>query len=114
MSLLRDAGREGLLDEVYARCVASESLTDGEVVNHVKEIYDAFTYDEVTRRIAEMVTPEDCPCEVGVVYQTVEKLGEACPRNNGDWYFSGDFPTPGGVRTVNRAYMDWYVNRSKN
>ncbi len=114
VSLLRDTGRERLLDEVYARCVASEGLPDDRIVNHVKEIYDSFTYDEVTRRIAEMVTPEDCPCEVGVVYQTVEKLGEACPRNNGDWYFSGDFPTPGGVRTVNRAYMNWYNNRSKN
>ena len=110
VSLLRDTGREGLLDEVYARCVASQSQPDSEVVNHVKEVYDAFTYDQVTRRIAEMVTPDDCPCEVGVVYQTVEKLGEACPRNNGDWYFSGDFPTPGGVRTVNRAYMNWYEN----
>ncbi len=114
LSLLKDAGREGLLDEVYARCKGSESLPDAEVVNHVKEVYAPFAYDEVTRRIAEMVTPEDCTCPVGIVYQTVEKLSEACPRNNGDWYFSGDFPTPGGVRTVNRAYMRWYENRKQD
>jgi amidophosphoribosyltransferase len=108
VSLIRDAGREELLREVYDRCKASESLPDGEVVNHVKEVYAPFGYDAVTHRIAEMVTPDDCRCPVGVVYQTVEKLSEACPRNNGDWYFSGDYPTPGGMRMVNRAYMRWY------
>ncbi|MDR2911907.1 MAG: amidophosphoribosyltransferase [Alistipes sp.] len=113
VSLLRDAGRESLLDEVYAKCKASESAPDGELTNHVKEIYDGFDYEEVSRRIAEMVTPEDCGCEVGVVYQTVEKLAEACPANDGDWYFSGDYPTPGGVRTVNRAYSRWYEKSVK-
>ncbi len=111
LSLLKDAGRESLLDEVYARCKASENVPDSEVVNHVKEVYAPFTYDEITRRIARMVTPEDCGCEVGIVYQTVEKLSEACPGNNGDWYFSGDYPTPGGLRTVNRAYVKWYESR---
>ena len=111
LSLLKDAGRESLLDEVYARCKASESVPDSEVVNHVREVYEPFTYDEVTRRIASLVTPDDCGCEVGIVYQTVEKLSEACPRNNGDWYFSGDYPTPGGIRTVNRAYVKWYENK---
>ncbi len=110
VSLLRETGREGLLKEVYERCKASENLPAAEVENHVKEVYDAFSYDEVTHRIAEMVTPEDCPCEIGVVYQTVEKLSEACPANNGDWYFSGDFPTPGGMRFVNRAYIKWFEN----
>lgn len=111
VSLLRESGREGLLDEVYERCKASESLPADRVVNYVKEIYDGFTYDEITRRIALMVTPEDCPCEVGIVYQTVEKLSEACPQNNGDWYFSGDYPTPGGMRTVNRAFVRWYESQ---
>ena len=114
VSLIRDAGKEKLLDEVYARCKASESQPDSEITNHVKEVYAPFTYDEVTHRIAEMVTPEDCECTVGVVYQTVEKLSEACPRNNGDWYFSGDYPTPGGIRMVNRAYMKWYETIIKN
>lgn len=108
VSLLRDKGCEKLLDEVYARCKASEAIPGGEFVNHVKEIYAASTYDEVTARIAEMVTPDGCGCEVAVVYQTVEKLNEACPANNGDWYFSGDYPTPGGTRTVNRAFVSWY------
>ncbi len=111
ISLIEEAGREGLIDEVYAKCKASASLPDSEVENYVKEIYDGFTYDRVSRRIAGMVTPDDCGCEVGVVYQTVEKLREACPRNNGDWYFSGDYPTPGGIRTVNRSFVDWYEKR---
>ncbi len=114
LSLLKDSGNEKLLGEVYARCKASEKQPDAEVVNHVKEVYAPFTYDEVTRRIAEMVTPDDCECPVGIVYQTVEKLSEACPRNNGDWYFSGDFPTPGGRRSVNRAYIKWYETTIPN
>jgi amidophosphoribosyltransferase len=111
ISLISDSGREKLLDEVYAKCKASEALPDDRVINHVKEIYAPFTYDQVTRRIAEMVTPEDCGCPVGIVYQTVGKLSEACPGNNGDWYFSGDYPTPGGMRTVNQAYIRWYEKR---
>ncbi len=111
ISLLREEGRESLLDEVYRRCKASESLPDDAVTNHVKEVYAPFSYDRVTRRIAEMVTPDDCECPVAIVYQSVEKLSEACPRNNGDWFFSGDYPTPGGVRMVNRAYVRWYENR---
>jgi amidophosphoribosyltransferase len=108
VSLLRERGQEALLDKVYERCKASESLPDDQIVNHVKEIYEPFSYNEITRRIAEMVTPDDCRCEVAVVYQTVEKLGEACPGNNGDWYFSGNYPTAGGVRMVNKAYTKWY------
>jgi amidophosphoribosyltransferase len=110
VSLLRDSGRGQLLDQVYARCKASEALPDDQIENHVKEIYAPFAYDEVSRRIAEMVTPDDCGCKVGVVYQTVEKLGEAAPANNGDWYFSGNYPTPGGIRMVNRAFIKWYEN----
>jgi amidophosphoribosyltransferase len=110
ISLLRESGREAVIDRVYARCKASEALPDNEVTNCVKDIYAPFAYEEVSRRISEMVTPDDCGCEVGVVYQTVEKLVEATPNNNGDWYFSGDYPTPGGVRTVNRAFIKWYEN----
>ncbi len=102
ISLLRDSGKEALLKQVYEKCKTDPSK------NHVKEIYDAFGYEDVSRRIAEMVTPDDCDCEVGVVYQTIEKLIEACPGNNGDWYFSGDYPTPGGIRMVNNAYTKWY------
>jgi amidophosphoribosyltransferase len=108
VSLIVERGGERLLDDVYAKCKASLRQPETESVNHVKDIYAAATYDEVSRRIAEMVTPEGCECPVAVVYQTVEKLGEACPTNNGDWYFSGNYPTPGGVRVVNRSYVNWY------
>jgi amidophosphoribosyltransferase len=108
VSLIVDAGKESLIDEVYIKCKASLDGTADQSVNHVKEIYVASTYEQVSRRIAEMVTPEGCECPVAVVYQTVEKLGEACPTNNGDWYFSGNYPTRGGVRVVNRSYVNWY------
>ncbi len=113
VALLEQTGRWNLLTDVYLKCKASENAPDSELVNHVKEIYEAFSYDEVTRQIARMVTPDDCGCQVGVVYQTVEKLTEACPKNNGDWYFSGDYPTPGGKRVVNRAYINWYENEKE-
>jgi amidophosphoribosyltransferase len=108
IDMLRESGRQSVIDQVYARCKASEELSDDKVTNHVKEIYAQFTYEEISRRIAAMVTPDDCNCRVGIVYQTVEKLREASPANNGDWYFSGDYPTPGGMRTVNRAFVRWY------
>ncbi|MDR0907499.1 MAG: amidophosphoribosyltransferase [Rikenellaceae bacterium] len=108
VSLIVDADRQSLLDEVYAKCRASLAGEADPLVNHVKEIYAASSYDEVSRRIAELVTPEGCECPVAVVYQTVEKLSEACPTNNGDWYFSGNYPTAGGVRVANRSYVNWY------
>ncbi len=105
VELLRESGRESVLREVYRDCCDRPYET-----NHVKRIYEPFTYEEVSRKIAEMVTPDGLGCEVGVVYQTVEKLREACPGNDGDWYFSGDYPTAGGIRIVNRAYINWYEN----
>ena len=76
--------------------------------NCVKEIYDSYSYDEISHQIAKMVTPEDCPCQVSVVYQTIEDLNKACPANNGDWYFSGNYPTQGGNRLVNKSFVSYY------
>ncbi len=106
VELLKEAGKSSLLDEVYRLC---KEQPDAE--NHVKRVYEAFDYDAVSKKIAQMVTPEDCDCQVGVVYQTEQKLREACAGNDGDWYFSGDYPTRGGVRFVNGAYVRWYESR---
>lgn len=74
-----------------------------EIVNYVKEIYAPFTDEEISAKIAGMITPEGCPSEIRVVYQTIENLHRACPAHQGDWYFSGNYPTPGGNRLVNNA-----------
>ncbi|MEG1540044.1 MAG: amidophosphoribosyltransferase, partial [Muribaculaceae bacterium] len=77
-------------------------------VNSVKEIYAPFTDEEVSRKIAEMLTPDDTEAEVEIVYQTLEGLHKSIPNNPGDWYFSGDYPTQGGIRKVNQAYINYY------
>ncbi|MEM6830827.1 MAG: amidophosphoribosyltransferase [Bacteroidota bacterium] len=105
IELLKDHDKEELLDEVFDKCLASQS--DTTPVNHVKELYDPFTYDEVSQKISEIVKPAHVKAEVEVVYQTVENLHKAIPGHLGDWYFTGDYPTPGGNRVVNRAFINY-------
>ncbi|MCC8035078.1 MAG: amidophosphoribosyltransferase [Rikenellaceae bacterium] len=113
IEMLRESGRQWIIDSVYAKCKAQENLPKEEIVNHVKEIYAPFTDREISEKIARMVTPEGCPCQVKVVYQTIEGLHLACPGHAGDWYFSGDYPTPGGNRLVNRAFINYYEGRHR-
>ena len=75
--------------------------------NYVQQLYNEFTYDEVSSKITEIVRPDGLKAELEVIYQTVENLHEACPKNLGDWYFTGDYPTPGGMRVVNKAFVNF-------
>ena len=104
--LLRD-GREEMLDDCYKRCKAAEADGSSTRVNFVKALYDFYTHEELSRMIAKIVTPKGMRAEVDVIYQTVEGLHEACPDHRGDWYFSGNYPTPGGNRVVNRAFVNY-------
>lgn len=108
VELLRESGREYVLEEVYRKCREQAESSVSDVVNYVKEIYAPFSDGEISERIARMITPEGCGSSVTVVYQSLENLHRACPNHGGDWYFSGNYPTPGGVRLVCRAYMNWY------
>ncbi|NJN33400.1 MAG: hypothetical protein HC817_03245 [Saprospiraceae bacterium] len=110
--LLRERGIEEKLDEVYEKCKAQEGLPKEKVKNHVKELYDLFDYGEVTKKIAEIVTPENIIPSVEVVYQTLEGLHNACTNNKGDWYFSGNFPTPGGNCVVNKSFINYMENKN--
>ncbi len=105
LSLLKDHNKEYLLDEVFDKCLASQS--DLNPVNHVNELYAPFTYEQVSEKITEIVKPKGMKAEVEVVYQTVENLHKACPNHLGDWYFTGDYPTAGGNRVVNRAFINY-------
>lgn len=111
VALLEEANKSHLLDEVYQRCEAQEKLPIHEVENQVKYLYDQFTEDQISAKISQLVTPENIECEVQVIYQTIENLHLACPNHRGDWYFSGNYPTPGGKRVVNRAFMN-YIKKS--
>ena len=108
VALLKERGMERIIDEVYAKSKAQVDWPKEQVVNYVKEIYAPFTDEEISAKIASLITPADCPSEIKVVYQSIAHLHQACPAHRGDWYFSGDYPTPGGNRLVNRAFVNWY------
>jgi amidophosphoribosyltransferase len=110
--LLKERNMEDKLEEIYEKCKAQEHLPKEKVKNYVKDLYDLFTYEEVSNKIAEIVTPENIEPSVSVVYQTLEGLHAACPDNSGDWYFSGNFPTPGGNRVVNKAFINYMENKN--
>lgn len=108
IELLKESNREAIIGEVYRKCKAQQGKPKEEIVNYVKEIYAPFTDEDISRQIARMVAPPDCRTEIEVVYQTIENLHEACGRHDGDWYFSGNYPTPGGNRVVNNAFINYY------
>lgn len=111
VELLKQRGMEYVLASVYSACKREVEKKKGEpMTNHVKSIYAHFTDEQISRKIAEMVKPEHI--DVEIIYQTIEGLHKACPGHPGDWYFSGDYPTPGGTRRVNQAYIDWYLRHT--
>ncbi|WP_281231181.1 amidophosphoribosyltransferase [Flavobacterium gelatinilyticum] len=111
LTLLKERNLYHIVDEVYAKCKAQENFADKDVVNYVTEIYNQFTQEEISDKIAEMLSSPEINAEVKIIFQTVEDLHKACPKNLGDWYFTGDYPTPGGNRVVNRAFMNFYEGK---
>ena len=110
VALLQERGQEWILEEIYRQCKAQEKLPAGEYRNYVRRIYDPFTDEEISAKIVELLKTDDVKAEVEIVYQSLEGLHKACPNHPGDWYFSGDYPTPGGYKLLNRAYIDYYEN----
>ena len=113
VALLHESGREQLLQEAYERCRHSEQLPVEMVKNEVVELYDLFEYEAISRKISEIVRPPDIKPELEVIFQTLEGLHHACPGHSGDWYFSGKYPTPGGNRVVNRAFMNFVEKKDE-
>ncbi len=113
VSLLKESGKEEILHQVYEKCVDSAKLPKEKVVNYVKAIYEPFTDQQISDRIAQIITPKDINCKIEVLYQTLDNLHKACPDHTGDWYFSGDYPTPGGNKVVNRAYVNWMEGKNQ-
>ena len=111
LELLKERNLYHIVEEVYQKSKAQEDFSDADVVNYVKEIYAPFTDQEISDKIAEMLTPEDTKATVKIIYQTVADLHIACPKNLGDWYFTGNYPTDGGNRVVNRAFMNFYEGK---
>ena len=108
LALLKDDNKYHLIKETYDKCITQVGLPDTEVVNFVKDLYGIYTDEEISKKIAELLSSEGLNAEVDIIYQSVDNLHKACPKNLGDWYFTGDYPTPGGHRVVNRAFINFF------
>ena len=107
ISLLKETHQEHIINEVYNKSKAQEKLPKEEIVNYVREIYKPFTIEQMSNKISELLTPKETHAEVQIVYQTIEDLHDACPNHTGDWYFTGKYPTPGGNKVVNKAFLNF-------
>ncbi len=113
LELHKDRGTENIIEDIYEACKASVVRKDSEDINYVKGFYAPFTAQEISTKIAEILSPPDIQAEVTIIYQTIENLHKACPKNLGDWYFTGEYPTPGGNRVVNRAFINFYEGKNQ-
>ena len=113
LSLLNDTNNYQIVQDIYLRCKAQVNLPDVEVKNFVKEIYAPFNPQQISDKIAELLSDETINAEVKIIFQPIENLHIACPKNLGDWYFTGNYPTPGGNRVVNRAFINFYEGNNE-
>ncbi len=113
IELLKQHKMEHVITDVYSKCKEQENLPKEEIVNYVREIYRPFTPEQVSAKIAELLKPDECMSEVEIVYQSVENLHVACPNDTGDWYFTGNYPTPGGNKVVNSSFINYVEGRNK-
>jgi amidophosphoribosyltransferase len=113
IELLRDTHQEHIINEVYVKSKEQEKLPKEKIINHVKEIYLPFTATRISEKISELLTPTNCKASVQIVFQTIDDLHEAIPNHKGDWYFTGDYPTPGGNKVVNRAFINYIEGRNE-
>ena len=113
IALLKERGMDQLIQQVYDNCKSQVKLPSDQIKNFVKEIYKPFSPEEISQKIAEIVRPKDIQAEVEVIFQSIEDLHLACPGHTGDWYFSGDFPTPGGMKVVNNAFINFIEGSNK-
>ena len=113
LALHQEKNTMHLVEEIYKKCLNQVSNPDSDIINYVKEFYTPFSTEEISKKIGELLCPEGIKAEVEIIYQTVESLHQACPKNLGDWYFTGDYPTPGGNRVVNRAFINFFEGKNQ-
>lgn len=112
IELLKESGQEHIINETYKMCKEQEELKKENIENYVKNIYKPFTAQAISDKVAELLTPPDINAEVKIIYQSIENLHIACPNHTGDWYFTGDYPTPGGNKVVNKAFINYIEGSS--
>ncbi|MEA3505119.1 MAG: amidophosphoribosyltransferase [Bacteroidota bacterium] len=113
IALLKDTNQEHIINEVYKKCKAQENLDKEEIVNYIKDIYKPFTAEEISDKISELVTSKSINAEVKVIFQSIEDLHKSIPKHNGDWYFTGNYPTPGGNKVVNKAFINYIEGKNE-
>jgi amidophosphoribosyltransferase len=111
VALLEETGQSHMLESTYLRCKEQQHKPKEEIKNELIALYDMFSYEQVSKKIAQLLTPPGLEAEVQIIYQTIEGLHDACPDHRGDWYFSGKYPTPGGNRVVNTAFINFIENK---
>jgi amidophosphoribosyltransferase len=112
IELLNDTGQQGILIKMLARCKELQRNNQLHTENIVQELYKPFTPEDISDKIAKLISASDIDIPVSVIYQTIESLHEACPTNLGDWYFTGNYPTPGGNRVCNKAFMNYMEGKN--
>ncbi len=112
IALLKESKQENIIDDVYDQCIAQMALPKEQMENKVKAIYEKFTPEQISDKISELLTPPDLKAEVKIIYQGLSGLHEACPAHLGDWYFSGDYPTPGGNKVANQAFINYFEGKN--
>jgi len=113
VALLKDTKQEDILTEVYNKCKAQKNLPKEEMINCVKDIYKPFSADEISKKISDLLTPQGTNAEVEIIYQSISDLHTSCPNHQGDWYFTGDYPTPGGNKVVNKAFINYIEGKNE-
>ncbi|MGB3151765.1 MAG: amidophosphoribosyltransferase [Maribacter sp.] len=113
LDLHKDHNSLKVVEDIYKKCVNQVKSNDRDVVNYVKEFYAPFTANEISKKIGELLSPHDIKAEVRIIYQSISSLHKACPKNLGDWYFTGNYPTPGGNKVVNRAFINFYEGKNE-
>ncbi|HDP76431.1 MAG TPA: amidophosphoribosyltransferase [Bacteroidales bacterium] len=113
IELLKETSQEGVINSVYRKCKEQQNLPKEQIINYVKEIYRPFTDDQISDKIAQLLTPKEVKAKVKIVYQSIENLHKAFPNDQGDWYFTGDYPTPGGNRVVNNSFINFIEGRNQ-
>ncbi|MCS6819831.1 MAG: amidophosphoribosyltransferase, partial [Chitinophagales bacterium] len=112
VELLKEDGNEKMIEEVYRQCLQDDEKPSHLVPNHVKKLYALYTDEQISAKISEIVKPNRIFADVQIIYQKVENLHKACPNHKGDWYFTGDYPTPGGNKVANKAFMNYVEKKT--
>ena len=113
LTLHKERGTSNEIEKIYKKCLRQVNSKDKDVVNYVQEFYKPFSAEEISKKIGELLSSEAIKAEVEIIYQTIENLHQACPKNLGDWYFTGNYPTPGGNRVVNRAFINFFEGKNE-